>query len=396
MTNRLLVALVWLWLALAGSAEAQDHGLTFVYLYRADDPAYRLERAYTGLLLHQRHRPLDGAKLAVSDSRMIASALGLTFDLVEREMAPGTSAVQAIDAARAENGASVFLLDLPEDDVVAAARHFRQAGDVILLNVRHGDDSLRGEDCSPVLFHVVPSDAMLADALVQYLSKRNWRRVLVLAGKGARDRAIAEAFAAAAKKFRIEIVDRRTFVLSNDPREREENNTLLLTGGETYDVVFLADSDGEFGRYLPFATYLPRPIVGSEGLVAGAWHWTFERYGAPQLNQRFDKLVGRRMTDPDWAGWAAVRGIIEAVARAKTTDAERLRRFLVDDAFTFDTYKGVAGNFRPWDRQLRQPILLHTDRAVIAVAPVEGFLHQKNTLDSLGTDDAESSCPKGS
>jgi len=44
----------------------------------------------------------------------------------------------------------------------------------------------------------------------------------------------------------------------------------------------------------------------------------------------------------------------------------------------------MPGNFRPWNGQLRQPILLHTERAVIAVAPVEGFLHHRNTLDSLG------------
>jgi ABC transporter substrate binding protein (PQQ-dependent alcohol dehydrogenase system) len=395
MIDRPLIVCVFLWLALAGGAAAQTGGFDFVYLYRANDAVYEEQRAYARLLLAERHRPLDGAKLAIRNSRMIGSALGLAFDLVEREVAPGASAVEAIDAARAETVASIFLLDLPEEDVIAAARHFRDAPGLILLNVRHGADRLRGEDCSPALFHVVPSDAMLADALAQYLKKRNWQRVLVLAGEPDRDRTVADAFAAAAKKFRIDIVDRRAFVLSNDPRRREQNNTLLLTGGATYDVVFLADSDGEFGRYVPFATYLPRPVVGSEGLIAGAWHWTFERYGAPQLNQRFDRLAGRRMTDADWAGWAAVRGIVEAVVRAKTTDVERLRKFLVDDGFTFDMYKGVPGNFRPWDRQLRQPILLHTERAVIAVAPEEGFLHEKNTLDSLGRDAPESTCTAG-
>jgi hypothetical protein len=41
---------------------------------------------------------------------------------------------------------------------------------------------------------------------------------------------------------------------------------------------------------------------------------------------------------------------------------------------------------------LRQSILLHTDNAVIARAPLEGFLHQKNNLDTLGVDAAESIC----
>jgi ABC transporter substrate binding protein (PQQ-dependent alcohol dehydrogenase system) len=57
-----------------------------------------------------------------------------------------------------------------------------------------------------------------------------------------------------------------------------------------------------------------------------------------------------------------------------------------------ELYKGAAGSFRPWSRQLRQPILLGTHDAVLAVAPVEGALHQKNDLDTLGPDEPEFRC----
>ena len=53
---------------------------------------------------------------------------------------------------------------------------------------------------------------------------------------------------------------------------------------------------------------------------------------------------------------------------------------------------GAPGNFRSWDNQLRQAILLHTYNAVIARAPITGFLHEKNNLDTLGTDEPESTC----
>ena len=49
-------------------------------------------------------------------------------------------------------------------------------------------------------------------------------------------------------------------------------------------------------------------------------------------------------------------------------------------------------NFRPWDGQLRMPMMLATHNAVIAVAPLDGFLHQTNTLDTLGTDEPEHKC----
>jgi ABC transporter substrate binding protein (PQQ-dependent alcohol dehydrogenase system) len=155
----------------------------------------------------------------------------------------------------------------------------------------------------------------------------------------------------------------------------------------------VADSEGDFARYIPYQTHIPRPVIGSEGLVADGWHWTFERHGAPQLNQRFEKLAGRRMQEVDWAGWAAVKAVVEAAVRVRSVDPAALREALLSPEFQFDGYKGTAVSFRPWSGQLRQPILLHTHDAVIARAPLEGFLHELNTLDTLGADRGESACP---
>jgi ABC transporter substrate binding protein (PQQ-dependent alcohol dehydrogenase system) len=276
--------------------------------------------------------------------------------------------------------------------VEAAGRALAPQQDLILFNIRDRDDRLRGEACSPVLFHTIPSEAMLADALAQFLNNRGWTRVLMLVGPEPTDGIQADAFEAAARKFSLDIVDRRGFVLSNDPRQREQNNILLLTGNAPYDAIYLSDSLGEFGRYVPYSTYLPRPVVGSEGLVAEAWDWTWERHGAPQLNQRFDRIADRRMAAEDWAAWAAIRSVVEAVTQAKSADPATIREMLRSQRLNLDLYKGVPGSFRDWDNQLRQPILLSTHNAVIASAPLPGFLHQRNTLDSLGRDQPESAC----
>jgi ABC transporter substrate binding protein (PQQ-dependent alcohol dehydrogenase system) len=52
----------------------------------------------------------------------------------------------------------------------------------------------------------------------------------------------------------------------------------------------------------------------------------------------------------------------------------------------------VRLSFRGWDRQLRQPLLLTDGVGVIGTAPVEGVLHPRNALDTLGTDAPESPC----
>lgn len=369
---------------------AEKEVFTFAYLQREGDPAYEPHRAYTGLTLRDRHPPLDGARTALRESRVIGRALGLKFALEEVVLGPEEDAGAAIKALTAA-GTRVFLLDLPLAEVRDTAAALRDR-DLVLFNIRHGDDALRGEDCAPVLFHTIPSDAMLMDALAQYLAKKRWSDVLILEGEAAADRVMSAAFQEAARKFRLKVVDVRPFVLSNDPRLRDQTNVPLLTGDADYDVVFLADTLGEFGRYVPYQTLDPRPVVGSEGLVSSPWHWTWERHGAPQLNQRFDRIAERRMTGADWAAWAAVKAIVEAMARTQSREIAVLRDYLTGDAFTLDTYKGAPGNFRPWDHQLRQAVLLHTHNAVIARAPIEGFLHQTNNLDTLGRDQPETAC----
>lgn len=337
-------------------------------------------------------RPLDGARTALKASRVLGRAAGLRFALIERAVPPGSPPAEAVAAAQAEGPAGLFILDLPLEDVVAAGQALAGRDDVILFNVRHHDDRLRGAACSPALFHTLPSQAMAQDALAQYLARQTWRRVLLVVGETDADRETAAAFRAAATKFGLTIAGARAFVLSNDPRERDRTNAALLTGGVQYDVAVLFDTVGEFGRYLPFATQLPRPVVGSEGLTPRAWHWTWERHGAPQLNQRFRKIAKRSMSDTDFAAWAAARAVVEAAVRTGSVAVPDIRTYLLSEALTLDVYKGAPGSFRPWDRQLRQPVLLATHNAVIARAPLEGFLHRRNVLDTLGADISESGC----
>jgi hypothetical protein len=59
---------------------------------------------------------------------------------------------------------------------------------------------------------------------------------------------------------------------------------------------------------------------------------------------------------------------------------------------TFDADKGLAVSVRAWDHQLRQAVLLAGDYYVSASAPLEGFLHRTNELDSLGDDETDTPC----
>ena len=291
-----------------------------------------------------------------------------------------------------DRGIHFFLMDLGAEDIKAVTAATANQ-DVMLFNVVEPDDALRSEYCAAHLMHTAPSYNMLMDALTQYLVFQNWTRMLVLQGPLEDDAKMVAALERSVRRNGANIIANHEFVLSNDPREREQNNVRLMTGGtRDYDVVFIADTDGEFGRYVPYQVTRSRPVVGTSGLTPDWWHWTFERHGAPQLNSRFFDHADRFMLGPDWAAWAAVRSLAQAVLRSRSFEFEPVREMLQSDQLRFDGYKGFQLDYRPWNNQLRQNILVSVHNAVIARAPIEKFEHAINDLDTLGVDAPESTC----
>jgi ABC transporter substrate binding protein (PQQ-dependent alcohol dehydrogenase system) len=268
-----------------------------------------------------------------------------------------------------------------------------------LINCRDSDDRLRESQCHANLFHTAPSRRMQIDGLSQWIVARKWNKLLVLAGPTSTDAATLSAVKLAAKKFQLKITAERPFKLSADPRERELANVALLTANAEYDAIWVIDDQGDFARMLPYRTQLPRPVIGSAGLVAESWHRSFERFGAPQLSRRFLRAHKRPMTGADWSAWAAGKAIIGAALNWTAQNAGKaslntaaLAKELAAPNLQIDGFKGVRLSFRAWDRQLRQPILLTDGQSVLGTAPLEGFMHPGNPLDSVGADAHEKLC----
>jgi len=390
--KRLLTLIALALLATIPAARAADMPFRIGYLEWSEDPRYRNERIKAEYPLLPWGRPFAAAEQAIKETAFSGSALKLRFELLKREAADATAMVEMIKAMVT---AGVHYVIVDADGAVMADVAKRTAGlPVTLFNIAAQDDALRGAQCSAKLLHVIPNHAMLTDALAQYLVLRRWSNVLVLQGPLPADAAFAAAWARSAKRLGLKIVDTRPFKLGLDPRERELNNLQLLTGSKDYDAVFVADTDGEFARNVPYQTAKPRIVVGASGLVADAWHWSWERDGARQLNNRLLKAAGRHVTSYDWAAWMAVKSVVEAVVRAGTPDYAKSYAYLRGPDIVIDGFKGFRMGYRPWDGQLRQPILLNTGNYAIAVAPIEGFLDPVNNLDTLGFDARETACPK--
>jgi ABC transporter substrate binding protein (PQQ-dependent alcohol dehydrogenase system) len=389
--------LVLLASALPPSIAAQPHppklgAMRLGYVELADDPRYANRGEHSGIVFTDLGRPYQGSQAALADALAIGRIIGVDFSI---EKAAGKSVdelVQRISNWITTDGIHFVLADLPAAALMEVARKLADRP-VLLFNVSAPDDSLRGADCAKNVVHTYPSNAMLADALMQYLVAKGWLQILVLQGPAPEDAAMVAALQRSAKKFRADIVAIKPFLLTNDPRHREETDILLMTGGADYDVVYVADSSGEFGRYVSYKTKLPRPVVGSAGLVPTAWSWSWDRDAAVQLQHRYEKVAPpRRMNGADWAAWEAVKAVTQAVMRTQSTDFDTVKAFLLSDKLALDTVKGNPGSFRAWDHQLRAPILLSTADAVIARPPLPQFLHQTNVLDTLGVDAPETAC----
>ena len=368
------------------------------------------ERVVIGLLLPSEReltlslleRPTDdlglaGAALGVTDNDTTGSFTGQDFDLVSREVAPGDAAA-AVEAARelADAGAAAIVAELEAGPLLAVAD---AVAPTLVLNVGAPDDALRLADCRESLVHVVPSRAMLADALAQFLVWKRWPRWFLVEGSHPEDQAFAEALRRAAGRFGGEIVEERVFEDRGGARTTDSGHVqvqrqipVFTQRAAEHDVLLVADESEVFGAYMPYHAWDARPVAGTSGLAPTPWSPAHEAWGAIQLQGRFANAFERPMRAEDMLAWMAVRMVGEAATRAGTSDGEAIRDYLLGPDFELAAFKGEALTIRPWNNQLRQPILLEGGETVVSVSPQEGFLHPTSFLDTLGYDAPESEC----
>jgi ABC transporter substrate binding protein (PQQ-dependent alcohol dehydrogenase system) len=331
---------------------------------------------------------LRGAELAIVDSNSTGRFLQHSYSLT---VASADTSEVLLEQAKAqhEQGLRLFVVNAP----VETLRQLSAAmPDSLLFNAGSADDSLRSSACLHNVLHTLPSRAMLADALAQFLTVRRWKRWLLIVGQTPDDRAYANALRRAAKRFGHSIVAEKAWSFDNDQRRSAQADMPLFTQTAEYDVVLVADERGDFGEYVPYQTWYPRPVAGTQGLTPVGWHKTVETYGAAQLQKRFEATAGRWMNDRDFAAWMAVRSIASAVTRLRGTDAMQIRELELGDNLPLDGFKGSKLSYRSWNGQLRQPIPVVQPRALVTTSPQEGFLHPGTELDSLGYDQPEVTC----
>jgi len=340
---------------------------------------------------------LRGAELGIADNNATGAFMGQEFILAHEIVERDGDVLAAFDSLLA-GGADWIISDLPYEQLSTLMAGAAEE-EVTIFNVRAPDNVLRNEECLANLFHTTPSRAMLTDALAQFLIYKRWDDWALVVGNTPEDALLADAFKRSAERFGAQIVGELQWPHTPMARRSEggfhaiqREVPVFLQDLHDHDMLLVIDETDYFGEYFPYQTWYPRPVGGSVGLIPAAWHRAHESWGAVQLHRRFEQLADRWMTPRDFAAWVAVRAVGEAASRTQSVEREALVDYMRSESFELGAYLGDPVTFRPWDQQMRQPVLVAGPRMVASVSPQEGFLHPRTPLDSLGDDEPETRC----
>lgn len=338
-----------------------------------------------------------GAMLGTADNATTGAFMKQTF---VTETVAATPETAEAEMSRLLDAGIWWIVTMADEETTL--RLADMAGNrAVVLNATAPGDQLRGEDCRANLLHIAPSDAMLADALAQYLVWKRWDEWFLIEGSHQEDQHLAAAYRRAAQKFGAKIVEERVYQDTGGARRTDSGSVQVQEQMPAFtqrvpehDVVVAADHSGVFAAWLPYHTWEPRPVTGSAGLIPESWSPAHEAWGATQFQTRFERDTGRTARPEDYQVWVALRVLGEAATRTQGGDRATIDAFVHSPEFSLAAFKGQKLTFRDWDGQLRQPILLVSDNVVASVSPQAEFLHQVSQLDTLGIDRPETACKK--
>lgn len=339
-----------------------------------------------------------GAEVGVDDNNTTGRFLHQNFALEAVEVRTDEDPVAALHTLIAK-GIRFVITDRPAPDVLKLADAGAPHG-VTVFSAAAPDDSLRGADCRTNLIHTAPSNAMLADALAQYLIWKRWPRWFLAYGTAPDDLLLADAYRRAAKVFGAHLVAERQYKAEAGSRETDsglielqKQLPVFTQDAPEYDVLVCADQHAAFAGYLPYRTWKARPVAGSAGLMPTSWDPNSQEFGGKQMQDRFIAYSHRFMTALDMNAWVAVRMIGTAASYTQSLDPDKIMAYMRGPDFQLGAYRGLSLSVRSWDGQVRQAILLSdSGRAVVSMSPQPGFLHQYTVLDTLGVDKPEATC----
>jgi ABC transporter substrate binding protein (PQQ-dependent alcohol dehydrogenase system) len=341
---------------------------------------------------------IQGARLMLKEANQAGNFVGYAFEMDEGIVPKDGDVVAKAREALAQ-GHRFFLADLEPDDLLAVA-DLPEAKNAIIMNIRSSATRLRQEECRRNVFHIIPDYAMRADALAQYLIWKKWPRWFVIRRDTEKDQDYLAQVERSAARYGGKVVEDHIYDLPPGARNLDSGHQQIQTqmpmeteGAPDHDVVWVINSEDDFGDYLMYRTSIPRPVVGTQGLQATAWDKSYTESGAMHFQNAIPRLAERKPVERDYTAWLGFRALADSAMKSGKVKPEDVKKYMLSDDFKLEAFKGQALSFREWDHQMRQPIILGGGtRVPVSTSPQEGFLHPTNFTDTLGFDKGDSKC----
>ena len=132
-------------------------------------------------------------------------------------------------------------------------------------------------------------------------------------------------------------------------------------------------------------------IIASALAIKDEFFKRFAIYQVIRLFRRGNEPVLPRLNALLAVAWL---GMIALTAAPFGVAAEQMEPNAVirSQDLNLAAFKGQKVTFRPWDGQLRQPIIVTGPDLPVSISPQDGFLHEEAEVDTLGVDQPETKC----
>lgn len=211
------------------------------------------------------------------------------------------------------------------------------------------------------VFRTVFNDADAGRQMAQYAVDRGYRRMVIYYARDEYGRALANAFEEHAASRGTQVVNRQSYDPNLDANPVAAEQTVNTWASYDFDAVFIAGQDAQSALLISELRRrgITVPVLGSDALATPVF---LERGGAavegtvlpasfhpgapdPEVrafNGAFQARYGRLPDSGAALGYDAVRVLAHAMARAGTTEPEKVAAAL----HALTGFKGVTGVFR--------------------------------------------------
>jgi len=361
------------------------------------------------------------AGLAAEEANYVAEAFGKLVRLKAEKAASPNEASQKVTKL-VRQGRVKAILGGGDDSLTRAIQEATARERVIFMNTMSRAEALRGSRCHRFTFHIEASLAMYTDAMGQWLIRHakqpRWAFLTLDSEAGAEMERLAKR---ALRQYGGTAVAREVVPAGNSDY-RAALVTLAKAGP---DVVIMNLAGPSLLQALAQVTELGLSVqvAGSmmeavefwqaepaklTGVWPSLWSYEFRKYSGRELNKRLAARLGHPAASHAWASYTAMKAVWEAVLRGGRDDTAGLVSYF-EKGRGVDAHKGQPLTFRPWDHQLRQPLMVVRSQVPAADAkrwdifellgevPLRGTPGENRAavLDTLGLSAAESRCRFG-